>query len=492
MSGTESNRRFNFIREIATGGFGSVYLAKIIHADGFTRIAAIKLLHPKWSENEEIASRMRDEARLLGWLRHRNIVDVLDLTKIDGRVAVIMEYLEAIDLKIIVRALSYKKSYLPLRVALDVCAAAASALDAAYNRPPYAGEKPLRVIHRDIKPSNIMVDESGLVKVLDFGVARADFEERESHTQEISFGSLEYMPPERLFFEPESHLSDIYSLGVTLYELLMGEKMGKAKLRSDEHEAWVDQRWEDLKAARTFETEEIAWELRQLLYDMTAFEVEERPTGADCVTRMRALSRRGTAEPGINEWAEQYVPPLVKAFMNRNKPEDPDPLVGRTLGEDSAVFVSPEEGHTVALTREDPVQGAHDDKWEALKAATLKEIGSVPTEALPAAPPPVAREEQTSTQTRPRPSDVTTTALHVADAETRPMTPSQLETVKLEAEPSRGRKAPVVAEADEPSWAVVLLALFLGVVVLGAGVASISAASVLVFPGGVPALMAAP
>ena len=74
MGSTGSSRKFHFIREIASGGFGSVYLAKVIHADGFSRLAAIKLLHPKWSENEEIASRMRDEARLLGWIRHKNIV----------------------------------------------------------------------------------------------------------------------------------------------------------------------------------------------------------------------------------------------------------------------------------------------------------------------------------------------------------------------------------------------------------------------------------
>ena len=142
----ETGRKFHFIRVIASGGFGSVYLAKELHSDGFSRVVAVKLLHPKWSENEEIASRMRDEARLLGQIRHRHIVDVRDLTRIDGRVAVIMEYLEAIDLKDIVQGCLEQETTVPVRAALELGGDVASALDAAYNRPPYAGEK-LSLIH---------------------------------------------------------------------------------------------------------------------------------------------------------------------------------------------------------------------------------------------------------------------------------------------------------------------------------------------------------
>ena len=98
MTSRETARRFHFIRQVATGGFGTVHLCKVMHADGFSRIVAVKLLNAQWSENQEVTSRIRDEARLLGLLRHRNIVDVIDLTSIDGRTAVVMEYLEAVDL----------------------------------------------------------------------------------------------------------------------------------------------------------------------------------------------------------------------------------------------------------------------------------------------------------------------------------------------------------------------------------------------------------
>jgi len=413
MSTTGSSRKFHFIREIASGGFGSVYLAKVIHTDGFSRLAAIKLLHPKWSENEEIASRMRDEARLLGWLRHKNIVDVMDLTMIDGRCAVIMEYLEAVDVKEVLVWCRAEGQQVPLRVALQVCAGVASALDAAYNRPPYAGEKPLRVIHRDIKPSNVMVDESGVVKVLDFGVARAEFDEREAKTQELSFGSLEYMPPERLFFEPETPASDVYSLGATLFEMVGLAKFGKAKLRGPDQERFFEDRFEALLDRHPLPSEEIEDIFHDLLYDMLAFDEAERPTAADCVTRMRSFARRLTSMESVEEWAERLIPPLVKRQQG-SKPRE-NPLVDRVLTEDTAGFASAdpkEPGPSGApqaapesfdeYEEEDVVTtGKQDDaRWDEIKRSTLRSLsdqGKIP------APPPVPKGLRTALVNAPSP-----------------------------------------------------------------------------------------
>ncbi len=384
-----------------------MYLAKVIHGDGFSRLAAIKLLHPKWSENEEIASRMRDEARLLGWLRHKNIVDVMDLTMIDGRCAVIMEFLEAVDGKVVINWCNEEGKRVPLRVCLEMCAAVASALDAAYNRPPYAGEKPLRVIHRDIKPSNLMVDESGLVKVLDFGVARAEFDAREAKTQELSFGSLEYMSPERLFFEPESPASDVYSLGATLYELVALQKFGKAKLRGPDQERFFEDRFDELLERHPLASEEIEDIFHDLLYDMLAFDEAERPTAADCVVRMRSFARRLSAMDGVEEWSERVIPPLVKRLQNI-KPNE-NPLIDRVLTEDtvgfplaaeetSEVLYPPSGGPPVVQSEfieEDVVTtGKQDDeRWDALKRSTLQslsEAGKIP------APPPVPENLRTA------------------------------------------------------------------------------------------------
>ncbi len=376
-----------------------MFLAKVIHADGFSRLAAVKLLHPKWSEDEEIASRMRDEARLLGWLRHKHIVDVIDLTRIDGRVAVLMEYLEAVDTRLVIQDCKERDDIVPMRVALEICSQAAGALDAAYNRPPYAGEKPLHVIHRDIKPSNIMIDGDGVSKVLDFGVARADFDSREAHTEEMSFGSLEYMPPERLFFEPDTPASDVYSLGATLFELLTLEKFGKARLKPNNHEEFILERLEKLLEVQLFDDAEVGEELLLLLNEMLAFDEKERPPASMCMARMRALAKLFPAQPTLAEWAEEEIPPLVQAFMARDT-GDSSAMVGRVVDEDpSRVFPramteeapKPQQqqrgGHIFEDVEDEPTdpggedtavelamaEPARDARWEAIKEQTLRD-----------------------------------------------------------------------------------------------------------------------
>jgi serine/threonine protein kinase len=454
MSTSPSPRRFQFLREIASGGFGSVYLAKVIHADGFNRLVAVKLLHKRWSENDEIASRMRDEARLLGWLRHRNIVEVLDLTFIDGRSAVVMEYLEAIDAKGLVDRCVAQRTDIPLPVVCEFGAATASALDAAYNRPPYAGEKPLRVIHRDIKPSNLMLDSHGTVKVLDFGVARAEFDTREAKTAELSFGSLEYMPPERLFFEPESPASDVYSLGSTLYELLALEKLGKARLRQSEQDRFVQERLQALFQRRPLEPV-VRRELEPLLTRMLAFDESDRPTSAELTTKLRAIAR-SSSEPALEDWSAKHVLVLLDAVRANDRPAgDGGTMLGQTVFEDATTGSEatrrqdPEETtgtatevfHALDLdgpeSAEYTTSTGHDEaRWSALKEATLaslNETGELSKAILPPSlsgrsadatlpsrgtPKPAASRERPTLAPPSRPPEVGSLADLSADEET--------------------------------------------------------------------------
>jgi serine/threonine-protein kinase len=384
LSSRETARRFHFLREIASGGFGTVYLTKVMHADGFSRLVAVKLLKSQWTDSDEVARRMRDEARLLGLLRHRHIVDVMDLTAIDGRAAVVMEYLEAVDLKHIVKRLAAEGGRLPVRAVLEIGAAVASALDAAYNRPPIPGDKPLRVIHRDIKPSNIMVDETGMVKVLDFGVARSEIENRESHTQDLQFGSVDYMAPERLFFEPETPASDVYSLGATLYELIALDKLGKGRGRPALHRKAIAERLERIGPALAAAGPHAA-DVRALLEQSLVYEHESRPTAAEFYQRARTLAR-ALPDDDMASWSERVLPGWIKASQDSNT--RPSPLDDAVLTEDSSAFSG-------VLSDADliSVDGAIGDELRRGALAELEETGALsvaPATGAPRAAAPVA------------------------------------------------------------------------------------------------------
>jgi hypothetical protein len=337
--GMTLQRRFQFLREIAHGGFGTVFLVRLLQPDGFSRVVAVKLLHPQWSENAEVAGRMRDEARLLGLLRHRNILDVVDLTRLDGRVAIVMEYVEAADAKAILKHLTDHGERMPVASALQIIAQAASALDAAYNKAPLEGERPLRVVHRDIKPSNLMLDEQGVVKVLDFGVARADFAEREAETKGMAFGSYDYMPSERRFMEPGGETSDVYSLGAVLFELLTLEKIGKGKLKETAHRVWVDDRLEAARAAipgPPAARDDLLGAMRAML----AFSAGDRPRPCEVAAQLRKLARQFD-DGELEDWAPRVVPGLVRAAREARAGEDQHPLVGTTVVEDRLLTGDP-------------------------------------------------------------------------------------------------------------------------------------------------------
>ena len=137
----QHRRRFKFLKELAQGGFGKVYLAEMITGENFSSVVAIKLLHGKWLGNDEIVMRSRDEARLLGRLRHRNIVRVEDLTSINGQCAIVMEYLQGVDLKTITTTLRENNKPFPRRSAFESAGAIAAALAYIREVVPDEGER---------------------------------------------------------------------------------------------------------------------------------------------------------------------------------------------------------------------------------------------------------------------------------------------------------------------------------------------------------------
>ncbi|MCB9766530.1 MAG: serine/threonine protein kinase, partial [Alphaproteobacteria bacterium] len=295
-------RQYRLMEQIGVGGFGSVVRAELVGASGFRKYVAVKLLNVEDHRERELGRRLRDEARILALLRHRTIVRVEDLVRIEGRWAVVMEYIEGQDLRQVLNL-----GPLPPKVAAEVCREVAMALTAAHRAThPDTGE-PLSIVHRDIKPGNIRITPDGDVKVLDFGVARATFDTREATTRAVRFGSPGYMAPER-FDGEDLPASDVFSLGVVLYESLAGRRLGQPPVRPQPFDAHVEQALTVLQEVRP----ELPGELVALLRDMLRYDAPERP---DAHHVARGLRDMIAALPGpwLGDWAmnvvETTIPP---------------------------------------------------------------------------------------------------------------------------------------------------------------------------------------
>lgn len=327
-----ARRRFRFIKEIAEGGFGKVYLAEQLSADGFSRIVAVKLLHAKWSSHSEVVMRTRDEARLLGLIRHQHIVKVEDLSSIDGKCAIVMEYLEGVDLKGMAAHLTERGMDFPRAALFEIMLSVASALDAAYNSRPLQGGEPLRVLHRDIKPSNVFLTVNGQIKLLDFGTARANFAQREAKTQALAFGSQGYMAPERMLGEEDTAAADVFSLGVTLYELLTLESFGRIPPRPNKFLSKVEERVNGVPLGGD---PEWADQVRETLRLMLSYEPTDRPTAHQLIEIFEILSQNSD-DMGLRRFCRTLV---AEAKATEPELDTGDPLIGALVDEDeSSVF----------------------------------------------------------------------------------------------------------------------------------------------------------
>ena len=160
-------RTLTFNRLIGAGNMGAVYHAELRVPGGFCRPCAVKVIQDGGPDRDHFVSRMRDEARLLGMLQDEQILGVSELVMVAGRDAVIMEYVEGVDLSDLLG-----KSPVPPRALAELGAEMAGTLQRAHTAVHPTTQEPLNVIHRDVKPANVMVTTRGSVRLLDFGVAR--------------------------------------------------------------------------------------------------------------------------------------------------------------------------------------------------------------------------------------------------------------------------------------------------------------------------------
>ncbi len=216
--------KYRLIRRLGYGGMAEVFLARQVGPNDFERSVALKRLLPEHASDERFVRMFTQEAKIVTRLSHPNVVQVFDFGKIAGQYYLAMEYVPSIDLGKCLRHLRALDDHMPVEIALFILAEVCAGLGAAHHLRDESG-KPTPVLHRDVSPQNILLSSEGAVKVVDFGIAKAD--DSPSHTEHGAIkGKINYLAPERMGATDAVDVrSDLFAAGVILYECLTRETL---------------------------------------------------------------------------------------------------------------------------------------------------------------------------------------------------------------------------------------------------------------------------
>ena len=215
--------KYTLVCKLATGGMGELFVARRAGAGGFEKLVVIKRLLPHLAEDAHFVAMLLDEARVAARLSHPNVCQVYDLGEVDGHYYMAMEHLEGIPASLILRRASRAGQRLDLGLATAILRQAADGLHHAHDLRDSDGNS-VGLVHRDVSPSNLFVTATGVVKVLDFGVAKSQDALARTHTGALK-GKYAYMSPEQVLGQPVDRRSDVWSLGIVLYELLTAQRL---------------------------------------------------------------------------------------------------------------------------------------------------------------------------------------------------------------------------------------------------------------------------
>ncbi|MEI8255123.1 MAG: serine/threonine-protein kinase, partial [Deltaproteobacteria bacterium] len=206
---------------------GSVSIARLKGPSGFKRLVAIKTIHAHLSANEEYAQMLHREADLASRLEHPNVIPVIEFGSENGQMYLVMEYYPSVPLSDVMRTLARNQQKMPLGHAVGFAMDAAAGLEAAHNLTNDQDEQCLGIVHRDVTPSNLLVGVDGLVRVTDFGLAKAHATTVDAITSDTKMvkGKLAYLSPEQATCEALDRRSDVFTLGIVLFEMVTGRRL---------------------------------------------------------------------------------------------------------------------------------------------------------------------------------------------------------------------------------------------------------------------------
>jgi serine/threonine-protein kinase len=213
--------QFRFTRKIADGGMGSIYEAVLSGSEGFEKTVTIKTIREKFTGDADFVDMFIGEAKLVADLVHQNIVQIYKLGRIQNTYYIAMEYVHGINLQQFMNRHLEQSLRVPTELGAFIISRVCRGLEYAHSKRDKQGQ-PLGVVHRDISPKNLMISAEGEVKITDFGIAKARNLMKDQEGQ-VLMGKAQYMSPEQAAYLPTDRRSDIFSLGVVMYEMLTGE-----------------------------------------------------------------------------------------------------------------------------------------------------------------------------------------------------------------------------------------------------------------------------
>lgn len=219
--------RYELVAPLAVGGMAEVFLARPAGSRGASRLVVVKRILPHLAKNEEFVSMFLQEARVVARLNHPRIAQILDLGKVGDSYFIAMEYVPGGDFRHVVRQAKVEGRALTAPLVCRMIIGASEGLHFAHRAPDENG-KPLRIVHRDVSPQNLLLTFDADVKVIDFGVAKAADSGQETRTGVLK-GKYAYMSPEQVEGKILDARSDVFALGIVMYELITHTRLFKRR-----------------------------------------------------------------------------------------------------------------------------------------------------------------------------------------------------------------------------------------------------------------------
>jgi serine/threonine protein kinase len=219
--------KYQLQRKLAEGGMAEVFLGRQAGMEGFEKLIVLKRIRPEMSSDQNFINMFLNEARVAARLNHPNIVQIFELGKVDKQYFIAMEFIHGEDLRSLTRAADLQKKHLPPGLTCRIIADTLAGLHYAHTRSSADG-KPLGLVHRDVSPQNVLVTFEGGVKLVDFGIAKATAARGTEQTRAGLFkGKFAYMSPEQSRGQPLDARSDVFAVGILLWELLTWTRLFK-------------------------------------------------------------------------------------------------------------------------------------------------------------------------------------------------------------------------------------------------------------------------